>query len=90
MEEVPDTVRIKKATIGWAVIWAFVIGFDYGAIKTGNETLSRAYWRAVKHPKAKWPTLLVTMSLFKHLLFPNFLPQLDPLNKVAENWHRKA
>lgn len=84
------TVKIKKADIGWAVIAAFVAGYDYYAIKTHNETLSRAYWRSLKRPATKWPTIIVTTSLFKHLLFPNFLPQLDPLNRIAEGWHRKA
>lgn len=80
----------KHANLGWVTIAAFVAAYDYWAIKTHNETLSRAYWRAVKNPWSRWPTVVVTTGLFKHLLFPSFLPQLDPLNAVAESWHKKA
>ena len=64
--------------------------YDYYAIKSGRETLSRAYWRALRHPATRWPAVLVTTGLYKHLMFPNLLPQIDPLNRLAEGWHKKS
>ncbi len=80
----------RGADLGWVAIAAFVATYDYWAIRNKRETLSRAYWRAVRNPWSRLPAVLVVTGLYKHLLFPNVLPQLDPLNRVAEGWHKKA
>lgn len=80
--------KFYKADIAWFALAAYVAAYDYYAIKKGKETLSRGYWRALGNPKTRWPAVLVTTSVFKHLMFPNVLPQLDPLNRVAERWHK--
>jgi hypothetical protein len=84
------TTKIKRADAAWILLAAYVAAYDYYAIKTGRETLSRAYWRALEHPTTRWPAVLVCTGLFKHLLFPNTLPKLDPLNYVAERWHKNS
>lgn len=87
---VVPNVKVKHADYAWAAIAIFVAGYDFWAIREGHETLSRAYWRALKRPSTRWPAIVVTTMLYKHLLFPNFLPQLDPLNQVAERWHEDS
>ena len=84
------TAKIKRSDVAWFGLAAYVALYDYHAIKTGKETLSRGFWRALSNPKTRWPAILVCTSLYKHLVFPNLLPQLDPLNHVAERWHRDA
>lgn len=85
-----STAKIKRADIAWFMLAAYVVAYDYYAIKKGRETLSRGYWRAMKNPLTRWPAVVVCTGLYKHLMFPNFLPQLDPLNRVAEGWHKKS
>ena len=79
---------ITRSDIAWATIAAFVVGYDYWAIKYSNETLSRGFWRALSNPKTRWPAILICTGLYKHLVFPNFLPKVDPLYFVAERWHK--
>jgi hypothetical protein len=88
--KVDEVVRIKRADVAWIGIAAFVGAYDYWAIRNGHETLSRAYWRALKNPRTRWPAILVVTGLYKHLVFPEFLPKLDPLYYVAERWHKGA
>ena len=82
-----QVTKIKRADLAWFLLAAYVAAYDYYAIKTKRETLSRAYWRALEKPTTRWPAVLVTTGLVKHLLFPRFLPKLDPLHYVAERWH---
>ena len=81
-------IVFKRSDLAWINIALFVAVYDYCAIRNGNETLSRGFWRALEHPKARWPTILIATGLYKHLMFPNFLPQLDPLYYVVERWHK--
>lgn len=81
-------IKIKHADLGWAAIALFVAAYDTWAILSKNETLSRAYWRAIKHPASRWPAILLTTGLYKHLVFPSFLPKLDPLYYVGEALHK--
>jgi len=84
------TVKIKKSDVGWAAIAAFVAAYDYWAIKNRHETLSSGFWRALRNPKSRWPAIAVCTGLYKHLMFPDFLPKTDPLWWLAERWHREA
>jgi hypothetical protein len=88
--ELSGGTKVKRADIAWFVLALYVAAYDYYAIKTGRETMSRAYWRALEKPRTRWPAIIVTTSVVKHLALPKFLPQLDPLNRVAEGWHKKS
>lgn len=80
--EIPN-INVKKADVAWLILAAYVAAYDVYAIYRGRETLSSAFWRALTHPKAKFATALVATGLYKHLMFPEFLPELDPLNQLA-------
>lgn len=80
--EIPN-IKVKKANVPWVALFAYVAAYDIYAIYKGHETLSSACWRFLTHPKGKWPTTLTATLLYKHLMFPNFLPQVDPLNQLA-------
>ena len=83
-----EHVDVRKADIAWLAIAGFVAAYDYYAIKRGHETLSRAYWRSLRNPATRWPSIVLVTGLYKHLVFPNFLPKADPLYYIAERWHR--
>lgn len=85
-----STAKVKRSDIAWLMLASYVAAYDYYAIKTGRETLSRGYWRAMRNPATRWPAVLVCTGLFKHLMFPNFMPKLDPLYYVAERWHKNT
>jgi hypothetical protein len=80
----------KSGAIGWAGIAAYVIAYDYWAIRTDNETLSGACWRSLSHPYGKWVTLTIVTGLVKHLVAPDLLPKVDPLYYVARRWHGES
>lgn len=84
------TAKIKRSDLYWFGLAAYVAAYDYHAIKTGRETLSRGYWRALSNPRTRWPAILVCTGLYKHLVFPKVLPKADPLYWVAERWHKGA
>ena len=88
--ELGNAKREIKATGAVIGIAGFVALYDYWAIKYGHETISRAVWRTAAHPKGRIPTAIVLTTLYKHLMFPKFLPKTDPLYYVAERWHVKA
>lgn len=73
-----------KGDYGWFLVGVSVVAYEAWAIATANETLSSAFWRALKHPIARWPVVLMATGLYKHLLFPNVLPKLDPLYYVVK------
>jgi hypothetical protein len=69
---------------GWLGLAAYVAAYDYWTIRTNRETLSSAFGRSMRHPVARIGTVAVTIQLLKHLLFPNWHPELDPLRLAAE------
>lgn len=76
----------RKAGWAWAVLVAFIVAVDYEACKNNNETMTRAMIRWMRNPVLR--PFLVTLHLLiaKHLIANKFLPQLDPLNYIAERW----
>jgi hypothetical protein len=76
-------VAHKSATFGWLGLAIYVTAYDAWAIKYGHETLSRACWRGLKHPVARWPIMYATAVVVKHLMLPEFIPEVDPLRLVA-------
>lgn len=74
----------KGGGFGWLGLAIYVAAYDYWTIRTNRETLSSAFGRSMRHPVARWVTITGTIQLLKHLLAPNWLPQLDPLKYSAE------
>ena len=64
----------------------YVAIYDWWAIKHNNETMSAAFGRSMAHPVGRWVTFSLVVVLLKHLMFPTFLPQTDPLRLVADKW----
>lgn len=81
-------IRNDKSGWGWAGLAAYVAVYDYWAIKKNKETLSAAFGRAMRNRYARPVTVLIVLSLLKHLMFPKFLPQADPLTYVADKWRQ--
>jgi hypothetical protein len=82
------TAKVKKSDVAWLAIAGFVAAYDIYAIKTKNETLSSGFWRALRNPRSRWPAVIVCTGLYKHLMFPNFMKELDPLYYLVERWQR--
>lgn len=81
---------LKRASVAWLGLAAYVAAYDYYAIKTGRETLSGAYWHALRNPKTRVLAVCSATILYKHLVFPTVLPELDPLYFIAERWRKSG
>lgn len=77
------------ALFGWLAIVSFVAAYDYVAINSGKETLSRSCWRAAESKLGRFPVALALGFTYKHLAFPNLLPKVDPFYWIAERWHKE-
>jgi len=81
--------RSLKAGPGWVALAGFVVGYDYWAIHGGHETLSGACWRHCQKHHVRAVLTVSAALLYKHLMAPKMLPQIDPLNHLATRWHSK-
>ena len=76
----------ERRTLAWGTrLWiglaAYVVAVDLHAAATGRETLSSAWWRAVQHPRRRWPVVAVWTYLSLHL--HHAIPaRLDPLRNL--------
>lgn len=50
----------------WLVLLVYIAGYDLWAMKTGSETLSQSYSRALRDHR-RWPTLVLWSYLTAHL-----------------------
>jgi hypothetical protein len=65
----------------WVGLLAYVVAADAHAALTGRETLSTAWWRAVQHPRRRWPVTLIWAYLTGHLF--HLVPErFDPLRRL--------
>ncbi len=61
----------------WLGLAAYVVGYDLFAIRTGRDTLSQSFARALTDDR-RWPTLVAWGYLCAHLI--RILPRpLDPM-----------
>ena len=70
----------QHGVLAWLALTAYVTTYDVWAARTGRETLSSAFYRAVKHPRGRWPVLAVWAYLTAHL-FKLVPDRLDPLRR---------
>lgn len=74
------TGRPSEGDIAWLGAVAYIALYDYWAMKNHRETLSSSWYRATLDPKRRWPTLLLPLYLYAHLL--RRIPKhLDPLRR---------
>lgn len=76
----------KKAGLGWFTILSFVAAYDYWACKSDNETLTAAIHRSIEHKVMRWPVILFSGLLAKHLFTPKVAPKIDPFSYIAVRW----
>ena len=81
-------IKNKESVFGWAGVALYVAVYDYWAIKRNRETLSTAFGRAMENTYARPLTVLIVAGLLKHLMFPKFMPKLDPLSYIAGKWRQ--
>lgn len=66
----------------WLGLAAYVAGYDWWAYRTGRDTLSQSYGRALDSPVRRVPTLIAWAYLVAHLT--RTIPQnLDPLRRFG-------
>jgi len=59
-----------SASRAWALMLAFVVGYDIAAIYKGTETLSSAFDRALQSRRGSLLTVLAWGALTQHLFDP--------------------
>lgn len=62
---------------GWVILAAWITAYDLYAIRSGRQTLSAAFYEAVKHPQRRWLVVASWAYLTAHL-FHLGNPELDP------------
>lgn len=71
----------RTATDGeraWVGLVLYIVGYDVWAARNGRETLSMAFYNAIRHPIRRWPVIALWSYITAHLF--KFLPDnLDPL-----------
>lgn len=53
--------------IGWLGLGAYIVAYDTWAILRGHQTLSSAFYEALRHPTRKWYVVLAWAALSAHL-----------------------
>lgn len=71
-------------------MFAFIAGYDYWAIRYGHETLSGGFWRHLERHHTRVLVTAAATILYKHLVAPGLLPQVDPLKHLARRWHANS
>lgn len=79
----------KIGTVGWFGLAAYIIAWDIVAAHRGHETLSAAFWRGMSSRRTAVIVIGLTASVNKHLLAPNFLPQVDFIKIVGDRTGRR-
>ena len=69
--------RKLNGWLGWLGLVTYVAAYDTYAIKRDHETMSQACWDTKTYGRCAVGAAVVIVT--KHLLFPNFLPQTDPI-----------
>lgn len=53
--------------IGWLLLTLVVVAYDAWAIITGRDTMSKGFWRGVRHPALRWVVIPAWAALTVHL-----------------------
>jgi len=66
----------------WLGLLVYVAGYDWWAWRTGRDTLSQSYGRALDSPVRRWPTVVGWAYLVAHLT--RTIPdRYDPLRRIG-------
>lgn len=70
--------KVTSGSKAWAGLAAYIVSYDIYAISRKKDTLSMAFYEALKHPVKRWPVILIWTYITVHLF--KFLPdKFDPL-----------
>lgn len=58
---------LTSGTKGWIGLVAYVLAYDLYAIRYGKQTLSSAFYEALKHPQRRWLVIISWAYLTRHL-----------------------
>ncbi len=78
---------IETALLGWAAIMAVVIGYDAWALTTGNQTLSKAFWRTSENPAGRVVLAATWGGLTWHLMLGDRQVLPDRYHQLYEKLH---
>ncbi len=68
---------LRGGTLGWLLLAGFVTAWDVFA----EETLSTAFWRAVRSPRKRWVVIAAWAYITVHLF--HLIPEkVDPLRRL--------
>ena len=75
-------LHLNSGTKAWLGLVTYIAAYDVYAAKTGRETLSSAFYAAIKHPINRWPVILIWAYITAHLF--KWIPDwCDPLRRGA-------
>ena len=70
--------KITPGSKAWAGLAAYIVSYDVYAIARNKDTLSMAFYEALRHPVKRWPVIIIWTYITFHLF--KFLPdRFDPL-----------
>jgi len=70
------------STFAWYGLVGYVFMADIALELSGNELMTDAWHRALRHPVARWGVIAAWTFTTKHLFFRNFLPKIDPFGAM--------
>lgn len=79
----PTTEEQRALNIGWAVLAAYVLGYDYWAIRRGRPTLTEQFARGMAHPIGRYPVAAVWTITTLHL-FARLPSRIDPYRLAGQ------
>ena len=60
-------MRINSGTKAWLGLVGYVLAYDLYAIRSGRQTLSAAFYEALRHPQRRWLVIAAWAYLTGHL-----------------------
>lgn len=76
-------VKVTPGGAAWIGLAAYVTVYDVVAVLHNKDTLSEAFYCAVRHPKRRWPTVLAWTFITGHL-FKVIPEKYDPLRRIPQ------
>lgn len=85
----PETPYLSEGGLAWVGLVLYIVCYDCWAASQGRETLSTAFYRALRHPVRRWPVIVAWSYITGHLfkLIPEYA---DPLRFPWEDIYRRV
>lgn len=83
--------RTYNASLAWSGLVAYVLAYDYYAIKNGKKTMSAGFAQCLDHRGWRIAVLAAWFMVTKHLAFNDVGRKYDPIQLAADKmrgrWH---